>query len=110
MRPIDCIESSTEIQRCNRTVQVPFVQIEFELSMVNESQTLHLVLLPEVPPIDAPSASGFDRALSVTTAGEAHRLLLPDNGGSASLVCSTPDFHGSGISVNENGLAQLSLK
>lgn len=110
VQPIDSITSSKGETRCNRTVQVAFVQIEFEFSMVSESQTLHLILLPEVPPVDAPSASIFDRALSVTTVGEAHKLLLPDNGGSMGLVGSSPDFHGSGLSVNDNGLVLLSLK
>lgn len=104
-------ETKSEV-RCKRTVKVPYLVDSFKFSMLDESQTLHVILeIPEQPPlpVDLPGGGAFDRALSVTTPNDAQLVEIPDAGGMVPLVGSTPDFHGSMIAIDDHGLAQLEL-
>jgi hypothetical protein len=105
------LTSKSEV-RCRRTVQVPYVLNSFKLSMLDESQTLHVILeIPMQPPLpaDLPGGGAFDRALSVTTPNDEQVVEIPDKGGTVSLVGSSPNFHGSMIAISDHGLAKLSL-
>jgi hypothetical protein len=105
------VDSKTEV-RCGRKVRVPYVINSFKFTMIEESQTLHIVwVIPTQPPqeFDLPSSGAFDRALSVATPKEDQVFEIPDEGGTVSLVGSSPDFHGSMLAINDHGLAQLKL-